>query len=258
LSIGILINICTKLNICASISPPSQSPKTLVASLHEHLRKPIFMKLFIHKLFKTNKLRTAYHEAGHFIVASIFQKTFKLNKISINKKLLRLDNLEFNGGLNLEFIEQPNQTDFEKGDQLILVNLAGICAQTIHTKGQKYVRKNIHNFKNNTDLLNLTGSKEDYNLAQKYSKPIGQYLNVNYTYVEWSAFLWLFKLFLNPIIWNCIKKTAEMLITVKDYTLDSNQISHLLQEIDLNPSIDKIKTDFINKRYPLSKNKLIT
>ncbi len=33
LSIGILINICAKLNICTSNSPPSQSPKALGASV---------------------------------------------------------------------------------------------------------------------------------------------------------------------------------------------------------------------------------
>lgn len=216
------------------------------------------MKLWFHKMIKTDKLATAYHEAGHCVVSAIFSDKLTLNTLSINKEYLRSIHPEYNGGLHIEWKELPDENDHESGDNLILIALAGICTKTIHKKGFEFVKHNISKFQNHPDLLESEGAVDDYKIAQMYSKPISVRLQIKHQIIEWSAFCWLFELFLNPEIWDKTKTIAEELVKHKNQTLESEEINDLVESIGLKSLLIKRKGEFLSKRYPMSKETLKT
>lgn len=216
------------------------------------------LRLLLHKLFKTTKLATAYHEAGHCVVAALFADKLNLKTLSANKAYMKKIDPSYKGGLLLEWINIPSQTDYQSGDHLILISLAGICAKTIYCKGHSYTRKNLSLFKNNPkELMEIEGAFDDYEIAKTFSRPISQYLNVRKEIIEWSAFRWNFEFLMTSEVWNATIKIAEEIIKHPNQTLNDSEIIATIRKVKLDVYLDSNKDIFLSKRYPLTNKTLI-
>lgn len=186
------------------------------------------MKLLFHILFKTDKLSKAYHEAAHCVVAAIFTENIRLNLLTINENIAKKFHADNKGGLSISFIEVPQREDYESGDNMILISLAGICGRTIFSKGKNYTMKNFELFKKNKDLLDTRGSNGDYEITQHFSKNIERIFRIKHEYIEWSAFRWLFEYFLIVEVWYATDYIAKELLKKKDQTLNVDEIRNLI------------------------------
>lgn len=208
--------------------------------------------LSILKFFKTKKLATAYHEAGHCVVAAVFSDKLFLKELSVNKEYMSKINTGYTGGLHLEWYNIPDQTDHESADHLILIALAGICAKTLYTKGTSFVNRNIDQFRNNSDLLVADGASDDYEIVESYSKPLAQILNTKKSTIEWSAFRWVFEFLLDSEIWTATKIIAEEIIKHPNQTLNGREIIVIIEKSGLRYILNDRSHNFLSKRYPLS------
>lgn len=211
--------------------------------------------LFFHKIFKTQLLSRAYHEAAHCSVAAIFTNKLVLKTLTINKKLAKEVNPAYAGGLSMSFKIIPKDNNPEPGDNLILIACAGICGRTIHSKGFEYVRNNISIFHTNDKLMDTRGAEDDYGMMQKYSKPIGNIFSTSYSIIEWSAFRWTYEFLMDERIWEATKKIAEALIKKPDRTFNEVEILDIIEKSGLKNYLDNNKSVFLDKRYPLKPEK---
>lgn len=215
------------------------------------------MKLFFHKFCRTKKLATAYHEAGHCVVAAIFADKINLKILSIDPELLKKYHPSYNGGLNIEFINIPNQTDNEPADHLILIALAGMCSKTIFTKGQKFVKDNFETFKNDATQLDSSGASDDYKIVKDYINHLAVRLQIRQDVIQRSAFRWLFNYLMTPEVLSATKLIAEELIRRPSQSLHNGEITDLIKSTGLAAYLTSEKNNLLSKRYPLTKQKLI-
>lgn len=214
-------------------------------------------KLAYHYFIKTKKIKTAYHEADHCVIAALFQDKLILKCLTINESEVKKINSNWRGGLNFELNNKLSSTDYELQDKLVLIALAGVCAKTIYIEGNAFVNKNLHNFKYNTKLLSLKGATDDYNLATPLITQISQAYQIEHTYVTWSAFRFVFELFLTSVVWQSIKCIAEELIKHKNKTLLATEINQILNDCGLINFIKISQSKIMMNRYPLCKDSLI-
>ncbi len=214
------------------------------------------MILKLHKILKTEKFKVAYHEAGHSILAFLFDDIFEYNILTINKKEAAKYNEKFKGGLNFNWIFVPKPDDYNASDKLALISLGGICSRTIFSKGQKFVIENKTNFSKNSKLLDRTGASDDYDVAINCCDHSCFYLQVRRDIVLWSAFNKIFDFFLLPEIWNLIVKIAEHLIKTPKQTLYQSEIYEFIEMSGIKNTLNTYKENFILSRYPLERNKL--
>jgi hypothetical protein len=215
------------------------------------------LKLIYNKILKTKKIQTAYHEAGHCIVAAMFLDLLNLKALTINITEIKKINPNWRGGLNFEAKSAPSPTDYNFGDKILLIALAGICSKTVYLKGASYVNDNLSNFKSDSKLLSAEGAIDDYEMAQLYINPISQAFRIRTSYVQWSAFRFVFEFLLIPEVWSAVVYIAEELIKHDNETLLKDEILELLTDIGFVEYFTNNKSAILNKRYPLRKETLI-
>lgn len=205
---------------------------------------------------EVNITATAYHEAGHCIVAYIFFDRIKLNLLTINKEVANQKNKGSNGGLLWEWRNIPNGEDYEAGDYSILISLAGICSKTIFIKGNDFVKDNLGKFRGNHSLLNSEGAVDDYKFTEIYSQPISGYFDIKKYEVEWSAFRWVFEYLLVPEVWKATELLANALLEASTNTLNKQEIETLMEKSGFDEYLQNNKQQLLAKRYPLSQKTL--
>ena len=215
------------------------------------------MNILFHRLFRTNKLSTAYHEAGHCVVAAIFSDKLKLKVLSVNREKLRSVNSSYNGVLNMEWFAIPDKSDYQSADHLILIALAGICSKTLYTKGSKYVSANMSRFPYRDGLLDSAGGVDDYEIVKDFSIPLSRILQIKRTTIEWSAFRWIFEYLMIDEVWQATRKIAEQLISHNDQHFSEKQIAEIVRSSGLESFLITNKQSLLKKRYPMSIQTLI-
>lgn len=199
---------------------------------------------------------TAHHEAGHCIIAALFNDKLFLKCLTIDSSLLKKVNPNYTGGLNLEFYTTPQSHEVEPGDNLILIALGGLCAKTIFKRGKQYVKDNLHLFSGKPNLMEIEGATEDYDLVRKFSLPIANVLQTRQTTVEWSAVRWVFEFLMEDEVWEATKKVAQKLLKNTNKSLVSTEISEFLDEINFQQHLENTKSIHLSKRYPLAIDKM--
>ncbi len=211
------------------------------------------MPVWVQRLIKTKALRTAYHEAGHCIVAAIFDHKLYLKALTLDKAFLASHDKTWNGALLIEWYTQPQPHELEPGDHIILVALAGMCAQTLYSKGKNFVVKNRALFPKNPKLMDIDGGSVDYKIAQMYSVPIASNIQgVHNTHIEWSAIRWIYDYLMEPQVWRATKLVAEELLRSPNKSLDSTEIAVFLKEIGFNNYLTANKARLLGQRYPFT------
>lgn len=215
------------------------------------------MQILIHKVIRSKLLRNAYHEAGHYVLALLFYDILELEELTINKEKVKAINKGWAGALHLIWHKKPANNDINAGDHMILIALAGICARTIFIQGREYVIKNYSKFKNNPKLMDTTGAGDDYEIVQKFTKPISLTIGTLHQQIEWSGFFFVYMYFLDKYVLAFVQKIAEELIRSADRTLTNTELIKLAQEIGFIAWIDQNRSKILQPRYPLDKKKLI-
>lgn len=215
------------------------------------------IKLIYNKVLNTKKIQTAYHEAGHCIVAAMFLDLLNLKALTINITEIRKINSAWRGGLNFEAKSAPSPTDYNFGDKILLIALAGICSKTIYLRGANYVKDNLSKFQSDSKLLEAEGAIDDYEMAKQYINPISQAFRIKTSYVQWSAFRFVFEFLLIPKVWDSVVSLAEELIKHDKETLLNAEILQLLTDGGFIEYYSNNKTSILNKRYPLRRETLI-
>lgn len=198
-------------------------------------------------------MKLAYHEAGHFIIASLFDN-IKLNSLTIDKDYASKHDPNYNGALDMSFVVVPEPTDFESADNLLLIALASICAQTIYSKGQKYVSENFSKFRNDSNLLDKEGASGDMEIHNQYFEHIAQNYRIEKSHYTWSLFHWLFVTMNEPIIWDAIKLLAEHLYSSSNQALKNSAIENFMNSSNLTHNLALVRDKCLSTRYPLSAN----
>ena len=217
-----------------------------------------FLKLAYYKRFNPEVLRTAYHEAGHGIVAALFSDELELVKLTVNKKALKRENRAYNGVLKVSFFTIPLDNDFVPGDHLTLIALAGTCSRTLFTKGRQQVYDGIETgtYYVNRNAMDITGAHEDWSIAGLQSSRTRQYINVPKDIIIGSGLRWVFNYLMQPEVWKATERLAEELIRRPGLTLDSKQLSRFLQEIGFFRYLSQHGIGLLALRYPLTANSL--
>ncbi len=215
------------------------------------------IKLVFHSILKTKKISRAYHEAGHGIVAELFNDLIELKLLTINEKAAKKYDDKSNGGLSMKLKYNPKNDDYENGDKISLVALAGICSRTLYLKGRNYVIENRFKFPNNPNLVDFDGSSEDLKIAEYNNKRTSLSLKIKTSYIMWSAMIVLFDFFFNPEIYTQIKLLAEKLLLTKGQTLEQKELEIFMQQSGIREKLKKYKKEFYETRYPLTKTLII-
>lgn len=218
-----------------------------------------FLKLAYYKRYKPEMLRTAYHEAGHGIVAALFAHELALVQITANKKALNRAGKRFNGALQVEFHVLPQPSDFEAGDHLTLIALAGTCSRTLYTRGQAAVHDGINNmtYYVNRDAMDITGAHEDWAIASSQSTRTQRYVNAPKDVILNSGVRWVFNYLMQPRVWDATERLAEEIIRRPGLTLGSEQISRFLKKIGFAGYLAHHSQGLLSMRYPLSTKTLV-
>ncbi|WP_345237602.1 hypothetical protein [Hymenobacter saemangeumensis] len=218
-----------------------------------------FLRLAYYKRYKPEVLSTAYHEAGHGIVAALFAQELELVKLTVNRKALKRENRAYNGALHVSFFTKPLDTDFEAGDHLTLIALAGTCSRTLYTRGQEAVYDGITNmtFYVNRDAMDRTGAHEDWSIASLQSTRTQGYINAPKDVILNSGVRWVFNYLMQPDVWRATERLAEEIIRRPGLTLSNNQISRFLNKIGFTSYLAQHSKGLLSMRYPLSVNSLV-
>lgn len=215
------------------------------------------LPVWLHHLLRTNDLKIAYHEAGHCIVAAIFADKLYLKQITVNRRVLAQNDQFWNGALLIEWYETPQSHELEPGDHIICVALAGMCAQTLFSKGKKFVRSNRMLFPNKPSLMDTRGADIDYNIAKTYSVPIASNIaGISSAVIEWSAIRWIYDYLLEDEVWRGTKLLAEQLLRKQNKSLNAEEISEFLDKIGFTDHLLSHRKRYIEARYPFTKIKL--
>lgn len=215
------------------------------------------IRLFKRKKEKKELIATAFHEAGHCIIAALFEDKLFLKQISINKDFMRSIKAKTVGGLLIEFHEDLDPNDFASIDHLILISLAGICAKTIHVKGKKFVLKNRDNFSSYPKQMILEGATDDYEIATTMSKRISYKYKIQSSYIQWSAFKWLYDFFLLDSIWQATTIVANEVMRHPDKSLNHEELEQLFKQKGVLDLIKYSKDEHLKLRYPITRESLV-
>ena len=200
----------------------------------------------------SDKIRIAYHEAGHAVIAELFSEKLFMNFITINEEVSRQFHESHRGGLAIEFFTQPSSQDYEVADNIILIALAGMCAQTIYKKGKDFVKDNLGNFHNNMNLLVYDGCGGDKAEWDKQAKELSEvYTQVAAGRILLTAVRFVFEYFLNENVWKAIDSLAKDLIASPNEYLTDKEIKDSFTKIEFDKVLAEHRDAFLQKRYPL-------
>lgn len=196
--------------------------------------------------------RTCYHEAGHYMAAWLFPQLLQVNYVTIDRKNI---DPQYRGGVHMTKIT-PGHEHWQEAEKIMLVNVAGMAAATIHTHGLDYVQKKISLFPRDETLIDAHGGKVDHREAIGRAQAVALRLSIAPTWLYWQGLQFVCIALMEPAMWEALTLLAEHLYISPEKKLTEIQISVLFaQYLDLNV-LAQTRLRVLNERYPLNPQKL--
>lgn len=214
-----------------------------------------FSNLLISKKVSEQSISSAHHEAGHCVMAFLFNDCYTSETITINPLSAQSVNNNFLGAIRI--ISKHKASTYSTLHHEILILSAGVCSQVLYNEGLEYVNKNFIKLPINLELLFNEGGRDDREKIKVNLKYLSNKFNISEEIIWGNAVLWTFKFFKKEIVWKTIQYISEKLIERKDLTLHKNEIENIIEKSGLKKYLEKNRIPIIKEIYPLSKESLL-
>jgi hypothetical protein len=145
---------------------------------------------------------------------------------------------------------------WQEAEMVMLSNLAGMAAATLHTRGLAYVQANLSSFPNKADLVESYGAIDDYDAAIGRARFISRFLWLDPVMLYWQGFQFVCICLMHPVVWEAVILVAERLYAAPDKQLTAAQINALFSNhLDM-PTLRQTCFQLLGQRYPLNPGRL--
>lgn len=214
-----------------------------------------FSNLLITKKASEQLISSAHHEAGHCVMAFLFNDCYTSETITINPIFAQSVNNNFSGAFKIisKHIASTHNTLHHE----VLILSAGVCSQILYNEGLEYVNRNFIKLPINLELLFNEGGRDDREKIKLNLKYLSDEFNISEEIIWGNAVLWTFKFFKKEIVWKTIQYISEKLIEKKGLTLNKNEIENIIKKSGLKKYLEKNRIPIREEIYPLSKESLL-
>lgn len=210
---------------------------------------------YYYKLFNSDKLRTAHHEAGHMVMAYLFSSHLTFNWLSINKKIIRNRvNTRDHGMFNFEWNIVPQPTDIEAADITTLIALSGMCAQTVYKNSGPLSPGQIQLFSSQPSYLDRTGGIVDYDEAKARIGQMAVTIRYANLYIQKNCIAYCLSYFSRPEIWKATSFMAKESLKAKNQTLEQSDLALFAKASGLSQYLINNANVLLNGRHPITIN----
>lgn len=211
-----------------------------------------YMKV-LYRVFRKKLLRTAHHEAGHYLVTLLFRRRLLNTGMTMNRRELSAIDTSLAGAVIGQWIDVPEPDDYEAADIMCLVAVGGMCAQTLASRGFRYVDQKWSRLHLTQGSLDVRGASGDYPMLQTYARPLATVYRTRQVVVEWSAFRWVFRYLMHETVWQCANQLAWGIVQSRNRRLEPSDVEELLRPFGGYDALDQAASSLLSQRYPLRK-----
>lgn len=172
------------------------------------------------------------HEAGHSIIAYLCLDLIKIEFVTVNYQLSKMNDSLSEGGIKLKIIKPKKDLCFRDHDRLILIFLAGLTADEINNNNGFVPTEAYKNevFANNLNSNKYSGDSE---LIVNHLSFISKYLSIDQRAYTLSCHKLLHNIFANEIIQPILIALSHKIETANLKFLTGQEIIEILDRTNL-------------------------
>lgn len=170
----------------------------------------------------------AYHESGHVVLAQIFDDIFRIEFVTLNLSESQLYDNKSRGGLKGKAAKPIGQFTEYDYDKLILIMLAGLCADDINNNNG-LISERLYETSIWSKKFNSIRNEGDIEYAISCYKNIESSLKIRWLNYVVTSMTLLHEIMKDNVVWETINLIRKSLLISQDLTLKYDQIEKIIQ-----------------------------
>lgn len=197
------------------------------------------------------EMNDSIHEAGHILVAKLFEEAFIIRSVTLNPALYSSNvNIEqWRGGTHISPRQKPLQ--FCDQEKLVAILYAGLCSQNIYAIGiDRFDRKSImqYSFWWPRDF-NIEGCGGDFEISDSYITHVSMAKKLRIDEYKMAIIHFNLSYLSNEVIWQAVLELSNRIRSSQSRFLNQSEVEQCIAECGVNEFLRKNKETLIDGKF---------
>jgi hypothetical protein len=197
--------------------------------------------------------RDSIHEAGHAVLAKLFENEFTIKSITLDPQLYanNMNVAGWRGGIHISAKGKPKSV--ENPDKLVVIMWGGLCSQNICIIGLGNLNTQVINRMSVfwKQELDQEGCEGDFEFTSPKIRALSIRRGIPQSEYELSIVNFILQFQSRPEVWKAIEALSEKILQKDNLTIDSNEIEFCFKASGLHDFIVRNRNSIISERYNL-------